>query len=113
MMKDYINITRNGVKIGKKLDLTRWYVAAENISDLQEARKRLETIKDTTPQNADFLYVITQTIKNGDISYKIYEKAIWRTGSNESGKIMYISGIGEEERESQKVSTKELQNLLV
>lgn len=111
-MKDYINITRNGVKIGKKLDLTRWYVAAENISDLQEARKRLETIKDTTPQNADFLYAITETIKNGDISYMIYEKAIWRASSNESGKIMYISGIGVE-RESQKVSTQELENLLV
>jgi len=111
MMEEYTNITLSKhYKIGQKIDLTRWYVASENISDLQDARKRLETIKDTTPQNADFIYAITETIKNGEISYTVYEKAIWRTNSNQSGKIRYISG---EERESKKVSVKELENLLI
>ena len=112
MMTDYID-TRNGVKIGQKLDLTRWYVAAENISDLQDARKRLETIKDTTPQNADFLYVITENLLiNDKVTYTMYEKAVWKNSPNESGKVMYISGIAKE-RESQTVSTKELEKLLV
>lgn len=86
-------VKENTYKIGQKIDLTRWYVAGENISDLEEAKTRLEEIKNTTPQNADFEYVITETKKDSKLHYTIYEKARWKESPNESGRIVYINDV--------------------
>ena len=80
-------------KIGQTIDLTRWYVAAENISDLEIAKERLIDIKNTTPQNADFEYAITETRCDGKITYTIYEKARWKESPNNSGRIVYMNDV--------------------